>query len=164
MSQDAPTPSESDLLQSLLASRDIACPVCAYNLRGSESSNCPECGANLDLRVGSTDLKLGPWLTAILGLAFPLGFVSIYAIFGLVAMLVFAVGGGGVSGGPSLLVSMSVPTLICAAYAFLLWRLVRRRRKFWAKSRRAQWRSAVLYAVLGPGPVLAPLVVALFLL
>ncbi|MHC4770182.1 MAG: hypothetical protein ACYTEI_15970 [Planctomycetota bacterium] len=59
---------------------------------------------------------------------------------------------------------MSVPTLICAAYAFLLWRLVRRRRKFWAKSRRAQWRSAVLYAVLGPGPVLAPLVVALFLL
>jgi len=164
MSQDDPHPGEAELLRALLASRDIACPVCAYNLHGIESSNCPECGATLDLRVGSTDLKLGPWLMAVLGLAFPLGFVGIYAVFGLVAMLVFAVGGGRVSGGPSLLVSMSVPTLVCAGYAFLLWRLFRRRRKFWAKPRRAQWRSAVLHAVLGPGLVLAPLLLALLLL
>jgi hypothetical protein len=164
MSQDSPPPTEAQLLQALLASRDIACPVCAYNLRRNESKNCPECGATLDLRVGSMDLKLGPWLTAVLGMALPLGFVSIYAVFGLVAMLAFVVSGSGVSGGPSLLVYIAVPALVCAGYAFLLWRLIRRRRKFWAKPRPAQWRSAVLYAVLGPGAVLAPLLVMLFVL
>jgi hypothetical protein len=101
---------------------------------------------------------------AILGMAFPLGFVSIYAVFGLVAMAVFAVGGSGTPGALSLLASMAVPFLVCAAYAFLLWRLGRRRRKFWAKPRQAQWRSAVLYAVLGPGAILTPLVFMLFVL
>jgi hypothetical protein len=161
MSQDDPHLGEPELLRALLASRDIVCPVCAYNLRGNESSNCPECGATLDLRVGSTDLKLGPWLTAVLGLAFPLGFVGIYAVFSFVAMLAFAVGGGSTPSAVSMLASVAVPSLICALYAFLLWRLVRRRRKFWAKPRRAQWRSAVLYAVLGPGALLGPLVLLL---
>lgn len=164
MSQDGPDHGKAELLRALLASRDIVCPVCAYNLRGNESSNCPECGANLDLRVGSMDLKLGPWLTALFGLALPLGFVSMYAVFGLMAMLMFSVSGGGTPGPLSLLTTMAVPSLICAAYAFLLWRLVRRRRKFWAKPRRAQRRSAMLYAVLGPGAILAPLVFMLFLI
>jgi hypothetical protein len=164
MSQDDPHPGEAQLLRALLASRDIACPVCAYNLHGIESSNCPECGATLDLRVGSMDLKLGLWLTAVLGLAFPLGFVGIYAVFGLVAILAFAVGGADSPGALSMLAAMAVPILVCAPYAFLLWRLVRRRRKFWAKPRRAQWRSAVLYAVLGPGGLLAPLVLLALLL
>ncbi|MHC4274488.1 MAG: hypothetical protein ACYSUR_12590 [Planctomycetota bacterium] len=163
MDQDSPPPTEAQLLHALLASRDVACPVCAYNLRTIESDNCPECGATLELRVGSTDLKLGPWLTALLGMALPLGFVSIYAIFGLVAMLLLFTSGS-VPGGPSLLVSISVPTLVCAGYAFLLWRLFRRRRKFWAKPRRAQWRAAVLYAVIGPGAILAPLLLMLFIL
>ena len=78
-------------------------------------------------------------------------------------MVAFAVGGRDSPGALSMLASMAVPTLVCAAYAFLLWRLVRRRRKFWAKPRRAQWRSAVLYAVLGPGALLAPLVLVPFL-
>ncbi|MHC4765126.1 MAG: hypothetical protein ACYTF2_08465, partial [Planctomycetota bacterium] len=163
MSQDSPPPTEAQLLQALLASRDIACPVCAYNLRSNESKNCPECGAALDLRVGSMDLKLGPWLTALFGMALPLGFVSIYALFGVIAAFAFYFGGGG-PGGPGilgLLGVMAVPTLVCAGYAFLLWRLVRRRRKFWAKPRRAQWRSALLYAVLGPGALLIPLLLLL---
>ena len=51
------------------------------------------------------DLKLGLWLTAVLGLAFPLGFVGIYAVFGLVAMLAFAVGGAGSPDALSMLIS-----------------------------------------------------------
>ncbi|MHC4773834.1 MAG: hypothetical protein ACYTBR_01040 [Planctomycetota bacterium] len=161
MSQDSPPPTEAQLLQALLASRDIACPVCAYNLRSNESKNCPECGAALDLRVGSMDLKLGPWLTSLFGLALPLGFVSIYALVGIAFSLMYAFSGGG-PGILGLLAAMAVPTLVCAGYAFLLWRLVRRRRKFWAKPRRAQWRSALLYAVLGPGALLIPLLLLLF--
>jgi len=163
MSQGDSPPTEAQLLQALLATRDIACPVCAYNLRSNESKNCPECGAALDLRVGSMDLKLGPWLTAVLGMALPLGFVSIYALFGVVAAFAFALGGGG----PGLLYilgALAVPALVCAGYAFMLWRLVRRRRKFWAKPRRAQWRSAVLYAVLGPGAILIPMALMLLLI
>ena len=60
--------------------------------------------------------------------------------------------------------SMAVPALVCAGYAFLLWRLIRHRRKFWARPRRAQWRSAVLYLVLGPGAILAPLILLVLVL
>jgi hypothetical protein len=164
MTQDEPPPSETDLLRTLLASRDITCPVCAYNLRGNESNHCPECGAGLDLRVGSVDLKLGPWLTALLGVALPLGFVSMYALFSLITMFAFALSGSGTPGPLSLLMCIAVPGFVCGGYAFLLWRIVRRRRKFWAKPRRAQWRSAVLYAVLGPGAVLGPLLFLLLLI
>jgi hypothetical protein len=164
MSHDEPPPTEAHLLRALLASRDISCPVCAYNLRGNESRNCPECGANLNLQVGSADLQLGPWLTALLGVALPLGFVSIYAAFAVATLLVFIFDD---SSGPAvsdLAAAMAVPALICAGYAFLLWRLVRRRRKFWAKPRRAQWRSAALYAVLGPGALVVPLLLMLLFL
>ena len=165
MSQDAPTPSESDLLRSLLASRDIGCPVCAYNLRGSESRNCPECGANLDLRVGSTDLKLGPWLVAVLGLALPLGFIGIVGLFRIVFMIVYLAASASAGHTFSYLVSnAAIPILVSAGYGFLLWRLVRRRRTFWARPRRAQRRRAVLYAVLGPGALLVPMLLMLLVL
>jgi hypothetical protein len=157
MSQEDPQPDETDLLRTLLAGRDMTCPVCAYNLRGNESRYCPECSATLELQVGSADLRLGPWLMAPLGLALRLGFVGIYAVFGLVALVAIALGGGRGPGGLGMSLSMMVPALICAGYAFLLWRLVRRRRKFWSRPRRAQWRSAVLYAVIGPGSLIVPL-------
>ena len=41
--------SEAELLKALLAERDLPCPVCGYNLRAIASTNCPECGAKLDL-------------------------------------------------------------------------------------------------------------------
>ncbi len=138
---------EAELLQALLAARDIPCPVCAYNLRRITSANCPECGAQLDLRVASTDLKLGPWLVALFGLALPAGLVGTYAIIGLVYLVVtIAMGGFDPSLG-----FMIIPVAVTGAYAFLLWRLIRNRRKFWSKPRRAQRRSAWLYALLGPG-------------
>jgi len=51
---------ETELLRALLAARDIPCQVGAYNLRRITSAKCPVCGAQLDQRVASTDLKLGP--------------------------------------------------------------------------------------------------------
>ena len=140
---------EAELLRVLLAARDIPCPVCAYNLRRITSANCPECGAQLDLRVASTDLKLGLWLVALFGLALPAGFVGAYAVIGLVHLVVTIVMGGfGFSFGIGLII---IPGAVTGAYAFLLWRLIRNRRKFWSKPRRAQRRSAWLYALLGPG-------------
>ncbi len=141
--------SEAELLKALLAERDLPCPVCGYNLRAIASTNCPECGAKLDLRVGSTDLKLGPWLIAILALALPLGFVGIYAVLlGVIAAIAPSTFGGF---DPVLLAVISVAMAISAAYAAVLWRLVRNRRNFWAKPRKAQRRAALLYALIGPG-------------
>ncbi len=151
---------EAELLQALLAARDIPCPVCAYNLRRITSANCPECGAQLDLRVASTDLKLGPWLVALFGLALPAGFVGAYAVMALVYLVVtFAMGGFGPSFGV-----MIIPVAVTGAYAFLLWRLIRNRRKFWSKPRRAQRRSAWLYALLGPGALVISYVLVVLLL
>ena len=70
-------PTVPELLRSLLAGHDIPCPVCRYNLRGSAGPNCPECGARLEVRVGSIDLKLGPWIACVLAVAIPLGFTAI---------------------------------------------------------------------------------------
>ena len=156
MTGDDPRPTEADLLRMLLARRDIACPVCAYNLRGNESDHCPECGSVLDLRAASTDLKLGPWLTALLGVALPMGFVAVYAVIGLVFTIGMAVSGGIDAGdAPSVAASAAVPLLVWGLYALLLARIIRHRRKFWARPRRLQWRSAVLYAVLAPGALVA---------
>jgi hypothetical protein len=156
MSQGDPPPTEAQLLQALLATRDIPCPVCAYNLRSNESNNCPECGAALDLRVGSMDLKLGPWLTAMLSVALPLGFVATYTALGLLFNVAMILGGD--ASLPSLWATLrrtAVLALVCAVYALFLRRIIRQRRKFWARPLWVQWRSAVLYAVLAPGALLA---------
>jgi len=156
MTEPPQNATEAELLRALLAARDMPCPVCAYNLRRITSANCPECGAQLDLRVASTDLKLGPWLVALFGLALPAGFVGVYAIIGLIMLAVSAI--GRVRFGPNIGIMIGVPIAITGAYAFCLWRLIRHRRKFWSKPRRAQRRSALLYAVLGPGALVIPFV------
>ena len=120
---------ESQLLKSLLTARDIACPVCGYNLRAIVSANCPECGAKLDLRIGSVDLKLGAWLVALLALAVGLGFTS---ILGIVIGATSALFGGWDYVLPQLFV-------LGAASAVLgigLWVFIARRRKFWKRRRR----------------------------
>ncbi len=125
--------SEAELLKALLAERDLPCPVCGYNLRAIASTNCPECGAKLDLRVGSTDLKLGPWLAALLASALPLGIVSFFLVIGLGA------------GDPILFAVFFVGAL---AYTLLLAVVVSNRRAFWKQPRKRQWRLAVCCAIV----------------
>ncbi len=147
MSESLEQATEAQLLQALLATRDIPCPVCAYSLRRITSANCPECGAQLDLRVGSTDLKLGPWLVALLGLALPAGFVGVYALIGLFYVVIMLV----TAEFQKEMGMLVAPLAVTGCYAFLLWRLIRKRRRFWSMPRRTQRRSALLYAVFGPG-------------
>jgi hypothetical protein len=78
---------DQDALQTFLADRDYECPVCRYNLRGLQDTSCPECGARLDLQVGSIDLRLGPWVTAMLAIAIPLGFNAVLGVVGLTMAL-----------------------------------------------------------------------------
>lgn len=59
---------DSTPLAEFLHERDIACPVCSYNLRGVKASACPECGHALTLSVQPAGSPHG-W-TAFLVLAF----------------------------------------------------------------------------------------------
>lgn len=65
------------LLEQYLADRDVPCPVCGYNLRGLDSQKCPECGMRLELRIGTSDLRLGAWLAVLLSVGLPCGFFLI---------------------------------------------------------------------------------------
>ncbi len=129
--------SESELLKMLLDVRDIPCPVCGYNLRAITSTNCPECGAKLDLRVGSTDLKLGPWIAALLVVGLPLGFLAGAAIVGLTFGIVdnsledLTIAG-----------ELLIPVIIMAG---ILAMLIRRRRSIW---RWPRWRQQLLPVLL----------------
>ncbi|MCZ6612890.1 MAG: hypothetical protein O6941_09665 [Planctomycetota bacterium] len=129
--------SEAELLKVLLAERDLPCPVCGYNLRAISSTNCPECGAKLDLRVGSTDLKLGPWLAALLVIGLPLGFLAGVAIICLAVGIVDNdLEGLTFAGG------LLIPIIFMASLlAMLIWR----RRSIWCWPR---WLQVLLPVLL----------------
>ena len=153
-SENQQGPSEAELLQAWLSSRDVPCPVCGYNLRSIEAARCSECGAKLDLRVGSTDLKIGLWLVGVLALTLPLGFIGLLALFALPMVL----SGAGRGMGSSIL---AITTVMSVGYVVLLWRLIRRRKKFWSKRREAQKASVVLYILAGSAPVTIPIAIGL---
>jgi hypothetical protein len=65
---DSPPPGQ-DFLRVFLASRDVPCPACGYNLRDLEGSRCPECGDDLVLQVGLPEPKQAALIAGLIGLA-----------------------------------------------------------------------------------------------
>ena len=63
-----------------LRERDMACPLCHYNLRGLMSPRCPECGRDLELRIGLSEPRQGAWLTAPIALTAMAGIGLMIAI------------------------------------------------------------------------------------
>ena len=49
----------ADVLVEYLRTHEAACPVCGYNLHQLTSALCPECGKQLELRVGAVGLRIG---------------------------------------------------------------------------------------------------------
>lgn len=66
-----------------LSQHNEACPVCKYNLRNLTSSKCPECGWELQLRVGTKEAILGSWIATLVPVCIGagLGIPSIIALF-----------------------------------------------------------------------------------
>lgn len=59
--------SEAELLREYLASRDVPCVRCGYNLRGLTSGRCPECDLPVTLVIGSREPPWATWLAALAG-------------------------------------------------------------------------------------------------
>jgi len=135
------TPTHDDHLRAFLADRDYGCPVCRYNLRGVRGASCPECGARLELQVGSIDLRLGPWLMALLSAALPFGFNALMGAIG----SVITINDGNFSGhnGQVLAILGTSATITGATVAVLCWK----RRRFLRLLGSRQWQWAVLIAV-----------------
>ncbi len=74
----------SGLLTTFLEQNDAPCPVCGHSLRRLQSSECPDCGAALELRLGSKDFRLGTWIALLLTLAIPLEFTTLLVGAGVV--------------------------------------------------------------------------------
>ena len=60
--------SDSIALLDFLATRDVPCPMCKYNLRSLTVDRCPECGNMLRLNVGLVKVRMGAWICAMVAI------------------------------------------------------------------------------------------------
>ncbi|MGD9689869.1 MAG: hypothetical protein AB7K52_09480 [Phycisphaerales bacterium] len=65
----APAGPRDELVERFLSDRDVPCPSCGYNLRGSRATACPECGKSLRLALVPTKRLAGYGLFVLLALA-----------------------------------------------------------------------------------------------
>jgi hypothetical protein len=126
------TADETALLE-FLRDRDVACPLCRYNLRALTSPRCPECGRELRLTIGLVEPRMGPWLTGQIALAAAAG-------IGVMIVIVTAFNGWP-DGNPrqgllNLAFSMHI-AMIPVATAWVVWR-----RRYMRMPRGAQWAGA----------------------
>lgn len=149
MSRDVTEP--ADLLRLFVQGRDVPCPACGYNLRNTGSARCPECGAAMQLRVGSPAAPLGPWALALLSAALPLGFWL--SIFGIGAHALYKWWRATVADqyywrlGRSDWTLLGLAAAAVVTFALAVGLLLRRRHRWASRSRRARWVLAMASTV-----------------
>src|SRR5436305_5139677 len=129
--------SEDQLLVEYLGTRDVACPRCAYNLRGLTSSRCPECGKELQLNVAVLERSLKAWITLAASVAAAAGVGVLFLC--LIRRLGWP---------PYMRFWGNIGTFYCFAAPVLLWPVVGFRRKFVWLSPPAQWLIAGIAVAL----------------
>jgi len=65
---------DREILTRYLATRDVTCPACGYDLRELTSPRCPECGAELVLRLTLARPRQGVYINGIVALGAGVGF------------------------------------------------------------------------------------------
>ncbi|MFN0131751.1 MAG: hypothetical protein ACKVW3_04340 [Phycisphaerales bacterium] len=80
---------DREAVVSFISNRDVACPVCRYNVRGVPEATCPECAAELRLELGSERLRIGPWLVGVIAFALGLGFDGVVGLIMAGSLVVF---------------------------------------------------------------------------
>jgi hypothetical protein len=82
--EDKPIEVEEMGLAHFLASRDVPCPSCDYNLRGLKGDVCPECSQRLVLRVGLAEPRQRAFVAAVVALAMGTGFQGLLFVYFLI--------------------------------------------------------------------------------
>ena len=129
-----PRADETALLD-FLRDRDVACPLCHYNLRALTSPRCPECGRELRLTIGLVEPRLAAWLTGQIALAAAAG-------IGAMIILVSAINGWPNGGYRQALLNFAFSFHIAMIPVAAAWVILRRR--YMRLPRGAQWTGAAL--------------------
>jgi len=79
---DTPAP-DRDFMVEYVASRDVPCPCCGYNLRGLTGTRCPECNEELVLRVGMAEPRIAWFIAGVVGVGMCLGFCALLLVWAL---------------------------------------------------------------------------------
>ncbi len=125
------TEEKAERLQRFLEGEDAPCPICGYNLRHLKGTTCPECGAALELRVGSMDLKLGRWIALLISLVIPVGY-GVVELFFAVLWIARDIISNGYTGQLGLSFSWYWPLMVLAGLTgALLAAAIFLRRRFW---------------------------------
>jgi len=140
-----PATPPADPVVAYLADHDATCPVCDYGLRGVPAPTCPECAAPLHLEVASNQAisskaAPGPWLLALGAWTLALGFDGVMSLIFTTVIVVarpplaviypYALAGT--------FITLSAATVVGISH------VLRSRRRWSAKPRRAQWRDAAV--------------------
>jgi hypothetical protein len=155
VSSEKPTVSE---LARFLAHNNATCPACHYQLRGTNSPNCPECGAELALGVVQPPRPLGAWTLMVVPFAMGLGFDAVVASVMLVPSILS--GQFFYSIGPILMLAFGAASCAGAIYA-----LFRHQRLWFGLTQKAQRRwvigafAGVFVAHLGLGGLIFGLMI-----
>lgn len=131
-----PETDAGSLVIEYLASRDAACPVCAYNVRGSSGACCSECGAKLALCVASDHVRTGPWALMMVSAALPLGFGAAFLTMSIIMQI------AGRGSFERNLQAIAISGAMAAGFAIALGAVVALRRRLWRASPRRQWSIA----------------------
>lgn len=131
--------SKPELLEDLLRGHDEPCPGCGYSLRGLRGGRCPECGSDLELRVGLVQPRQGAFIAGLVGLSMGLGLSALLVLYAGVMILRF-----GLSGGPPLRVFFGYNggAAVVHGVAVLLW--IRAQRRLRLAGARTRWTLAAL--------------------
>lgn len=139
-----PAPEGADpLLVSFLASRDVPCPACGYNLRGVRDPACPECREPLELALLGADRALGGWLLAIVVCALASG-ADLLAAALFAAQYLFW---GGQFGAPVVRFTLAAIVALGVVCAASLSVLLRHRRDWDRMTTRQRWRAGTAVAI-----------------
>ena len=120
------------LLRLHLAECDAACPVCAAPLGGHDGDRCPSCGSGLVLRIGSVEVRLGWWITMIVGLGMAMGWVLFGSVVGAFTLLWEVVNPAPwpAQTGWGLVLPLLGVLALNGALGGLLWLAIKQRRRF----------------------------------
>jgi hypothetical protein len=130
---------DTEFLRSYLAERDIPCPVCGYNLRNLHSDRCPECGRGLMLQVGTTEPRMGAFITGLVGLAAGIGWNSFLLLW---TLFVTIVRGRQFNRDMQTVLYIAIPCVAASGIGLSFWM----RKRHWVRTRseRQQWLFAGL--------------------